>query len=56
MSNGYFKLIDFGLVRSDRIDPKATAIAGTPLYFAPEVLKKDSTKLSDLWALGVFAY
>lgn len=35
MENGYFKLIDFGLVRSDRVDPKSTAIAGTPLYFAP---------------------
>jgi serine/threonine protein kinase len=56
MANGYFKLIDFGLVRTDRVDPKSTAIAGTPLYFAPEVLKKESTKLSDLWALGVFAY
>lgn len=35
MENGYLKLIDFGLVRSDRVDQKSTAIAGTPLYFAP---------------------
>ncbi|MEM1413643.1 MAG: serine/threonine-protein kinase [Myxococcota bacterium] len=63
MDQDALKVLDFGLVyRIDRgEDPGVTqegALVGTPLYMAPEVIKKAeaSSAASDLYALGAVAY
>ena len=69
-SDGRTRLGDFGLARSGVADPVApatdtelavgtpvTAIAGTPAYMAPEVLRGGSaTAASDQFSFGVMAY
>ena len=37
-SNGYIKIIDFGLARFLTRDRMAKTICGTPMYYAPEIL------------------
>ncbi len=46
-------LIDFGLSRSCLRDGAMHAMAGTSLYFAPEVLAGEYDEKSDMWSLGV---
>ena len=53
--SGRLKLIDFGLSRASRTK-KLTAIAGTPYYMAPEVIKEKYHAESDIWSIGVLLY
>lgn len=47
---------DFGLARLIS-DTRVTALAGTPRYMAPELIKNDTlTPRSDVYALGILAY
>ena len=48
------RLIDFGLAAASQA--KLTAVAGTPYYMAPEVIKGKYGAQSDLWSLGVVLY
>ena len=53
------KIIDFGLARryyQNSFEPYMSAIVGTPLFIAPEVLRKKYDKLCDLWSVGVIAF
>ena len=55
--DGYIKICDFGCSRDLSALGKYETKGGTPLYFAPEIiLREDSEKSVDLWALGVTAY
>lgn len=49
------KLIDFGLVQAEQLDPEAHArLIGTPLYASPEQLREEAIDArSDLFSLGV---
>ena len=49
------RLIDFGLAVTSQ-SRNLTAVAGTPYYMAPEVIKGKYGKQSDLWSLGVVLY
>lgn len=58
-TKGEFKLADFGLAKFvDHYDSKLLeTIAGTPLYMAPQLLKKTNyTTKCDVWSLGVLFY
>jgi calcium-dependent protein kinase len=50
------RLIDFGLAATSQARNNLTAIAGTPYYMAPEVIKSKYGKQSDLWSIGVVLY
>ncbi|HET6181033.1 MAG TPA: protein kinase [Candidatus Sulfotelmatobacter sp.] len=67
--DGHIKLLDFGLSKIQRrveipsaletLDSKQSseAIAGTPPYWPPEVLKRcPSDERGDIWSLGVLLY
>jgi TolB-like protein/Tfp pilus assembly protein PilF len=67
--DGHTKLLDFGLSKIQRrfevpssletpgISSSSDAIAGTPPYWAPEILKHCPTDpRSDIWSLGVLLY
>ena len=63
MDQDALKVLDFGLVsRIDRPEDSGVtqegALVGTPLYMAPEVIRKAeaSSPASDLYALGAVAY
>ena len=56
-SNGYIKIIDFGLARILASDEMATTNCGTAEYFAPEVLKRCGyDHMVDYWAIGILIY
>ena len=57
MSNGYIKMVDFGLFgKLDRNGEKHD-ICGTPTYFCPAKLQgKFYNQQTDLWSLGIFLY
>ena len=56
-SNGYIKIIDFGLARLLVNDELAQTHCGTAEYFAPEVLKQCGyDRMVDYWAIGVLIY
>lgn len=50
------KLTDFGLSRTVRKDESLKSTVGTPLYIAPEIIKRDYDKQCDLWSVGVILY
>lgn len=57
--SGCVKVLDFGLARSvDLVRlTQAGALAGTPVYMAPEQLRgEDADAGTDLWALGIVLY
>lgn len=54
-SNGYLKIIDFGI--SKIIKDFTHTILGTPHYMAPEILMgKGYTLASDYWSIGICMY
>lgn len=50
------KIIDFGLAELFKSDEHSTNAAGTALYMAPEVFKRDVTVKCDVWSAGVVMY
>lgn len=54
--NSPLKAIDFGLARYCSTTGTLSARAGTPLYIAPEVLRRAYGQSADLWSAGVIAY
>ncbi|KFG38076.1 calcium-dependent protein kinase CDPK6, partial [Toxoplasma gondii p89] len=50
------KIIDFGLAELFKSDEHSTNAAGTALYMAPEVFKRDVTFKCDIWSAGVVMY
>jgi eukaryotic-like serine/threonine-protein kinase len=55
--DGRLVLMDFGTGAEPAEDSKATALAGTPAYLAPEVLAGGSpTESSEVYALGVLLF
>lgn len=51
------KIADFGFAKQSSPEDLSTTICGSPLYMAPEVLKRcPYTSKADLWSLGVILY
>lgn len=54
-SEGYLRLIDFGLARIAK--HKSYTLCGTPEYLAPEIMMNKGYSLeADWWAFGVLLY
>lgn len=53
-------IMDFGLVRTVRVEDETRSLAGTPAYMAPELVEgrpgADRSPLSDLYSFGAAAY
>ena len=58
--NGYIKLIDYGLAKFAETDELSTTKAGTPEYFAPEMISTSRApgynKTVDWWAVGIIMF
>ena len=55
--NGYLKIVDFGVAEVLRHNQVSYDVAGTPAYFAPEILKGDGYNMAaDWWAVGIILY
>ncbi|MBV8773179.1 MAG: serine/threonine-protein kinase [Deltaproteobacteria bacterium] len=56
-SDGYVKVLDFGLARRIDRESMAAGVAGTPRYMSPEQLRGDPVSpASDIFALGIVLY
>ena len=54
---GELKIADFGFARHFENDGMVETLCGTPLYMAPEIMKKQKyTIKSDLWSIGIIMY
>jgi hypothetical protein len=54
---GYARIMDFGLAAPVNVAPESGAIAGTPLYMAPEQLAGRGASIqSDIYSLGLVLY
>lgn len=50
-------MTDFGLAQSLKNRERETSFRGSPLYMAPEILRRQSYDASvDLWSTGVILY
>ena len=55
-TDGYLKLVDFGLSQSED-DLKKEDLVGTLPYMSPEILKQSGHSFeTDFWSLGVVIY
>jgi len=56
--NQNIRLIDFGMSKAFTVDnPLLRTVSGTPVYAAPEVIKKEPyTMAADVWSAGVLLY
>lgn len=56
-SEGFIKIIDYGLAKMLKEDEESQSFCGTPEYLAPEmVLQQGHDKNVDWWATGVLMY
>ena len=56
-SNGYLKIIDFGLSKMMASDQVATTQCGTSEYIAPELVSNLGYNLTaDWWSVGIITY
>jgi len=56
-SEGYIKIIDFGISSLNKTDTINETFIGTPDYYSPEMISgKGYTKSVDWWALGILIY
>ena len=56
-NHGYGKLIDVGLAKKVKENEHTYTIAGTPIYYAPELIKSTGYgHKAEIWALGVLLY
>ena len=61
-TNGYIKIIDFGLARRLNPQDQAKTVCGTPFYYAPELINAqlDSSISYDMtvdwWAIGILMF
>ena len=58
MEDGTAKVADFGFgIRTEQLSKSSRYNVGSPLYMAPESLKKNEYSFkSDIWALGIIFY
>ncbi|KAL3158440.1 hypothetical protein ABBQ38_010674 [Trebouxia sp. C0009 RCD-2024] len=55
-SGAWVKAIDFGCSQVVHPDKPLTRRAGTPVYMAPEVFRREYGVQSDMWSLGMMLY
>lgn len=56
-SDGYLKLIDFGMAKILEGDEKANSFCGTPEYLAPEIITGEGHNMNaDWWSYGTLIY
>lgn len=58
LHNKVFKIADFGLAKIvDRLQTNNISTRGTPLYIAPELVRKEAASAKvDMWSLGIILY
>ena len=55
--NNVCKIADFGFARYNEEDTLLKTMCGSPLYMAPEIIKKQQyTESADIWSAGVLFY
>lgn len=55
--NKVLKLADFGFAKSVNADYMNQSLVGTPLYMAPQILKRDKyTSKCDIWGVGLIYF
>ena len=56
-SDNNCKIADFGFARYDKNESLLNTICGSPLYMAPEIIKKQKYSINaDVWSVGVILY
>lgn len=57
MDDKSIKITDFGLAKKTNPSDLSETICGSPLYMAPEIMKKNKYCIkSDLWSIGIMLY
>ena len=56
-TDGYLKIVDFGIAKSLSSNEFSNTVVGAPAYFAPELVKGELyNKTADFWAVGIIMY